>query len=100
MVMTVFEARVSEEQRGALEQRYRTRVGPEHLPPQLIRTYLVQSTSDPEAWQLITTWRSREDLQEYRRSVEAPEGVLLFRSVGAEPMLVIYNVVQETGAGG
>src|SRR5262249_61269337 len=43
-------------------------------------------------------WRYREALEEYRRSVETPRGVLLFRVVGAEPLLMMFEVVQEVTA--
>lgn len=41
----------------------------------------------------MTSWQSREGLQEYRESVATPEGVLVFRAVGAEPTLAIFDVV-------
>jgi hypothetical protein len=98
MVMTVLEARVPRAQWGALEQTHRERMGPERLPPPLVRTLLVQSAGDPEVWQLIALWRSREALEAYRRSVATPGGVVLFRSVGAEPRLAVYDVAQEVAA--
>lgn len=97
--MTVLEARVLREQWGTLEQTYRERLAPA-VPPQMVRSLLVQSANDPEVWQGLSFWRSREALEDYRRSVDTPGGVLLFRSVGAEPKLMIYDVVQEVTASG
>ena len=47
---------------------------------------------------MISLWRSREALQDYQRSVDAPGGVVLFRSVGAEPTLTMFEVVEEVTA--
>lgn len=100
MVMTVLEARVPRERWAELERTYREGLGP-NVPPQMARSLLVQGARDPEVWQLLGFWRSREALDEYRRSVETPGGVLLFRGVGSEPELAIYDVVRETeGAAG
>ena len=37
-------------------------------------------------------WRSREALEEYRRSVSTPTGIAMFQSVGAEPMVSVWSV--------
>jgi hypothetical protein len=52
----------------------------------------LQSTSDTTLWRAVAIWKSREGLEEYRRSVKTPGGVLLFRGVGAEPTLFILEV--------
>ena len=98
MVMTVLGARVPQERWAELEQTYRERLAP-NVPPQMERSLLVQSTDDPETWQGISFWRSREALEEYRRSVDTPGGVLLFRSVGTEPTLRMFEVAQDVAAG-
>jgi hypothetical protein len=53
----------------------------------------VQDTGDPTRWRGISIWRSRSALEEYRRSVPTPKGILMFREVGAEPVLSIFDVV-------
>jgi quinol monooxygenase YgiN len=91
MVLTVLEAQVPENQWEALRSAYE---GPitASLPPQLVQSFLLQSESDPTLWWATSVWKSRAALEEYRNSVETPGGVLLFRSVGAEPTLSIYNI--------
>lgn len=90
MVMTVLEARVAPEKWGALTELYRQAGG--RLPAQMVETFLVQSSADPEFWRGISIWKSREALEEYRRSVDTPGGILMFRAVGAEPTLSIFVV--------
>jgi quinol monooxygenase YgiN len=90
MVMTVLEARIAEEHWTRLKQIYEG--GLQQLPAQRVQTYLIQSADDPTLWRVISIWRSREALAEYRRSVEVPGGILIFRSVGAEPTLSIFEV--------
>lgn len=91
MVLTVLEAKVPENQWEALRSAYE---GPitASLPPQLVQSFLLQSETDPTIWWATSVWKSRAALEEYRNSVETPGGVLLFRSVGAEPTLSIYNI--------
>jgi catechol 2,3-dioxygenase-like lactoylglutathione lyase family enzyme len=97
-VMTVLEARVSEQQWADLVQLYER--GASRLPPQMLQTFLVQSDSDRELWRGISIWRSRAALEEYRRSVQTPGGIAMFRAVGAEPTLGIWTVGALTPAGG
>jgi hypothetical protein len=89
-VMTVLEARVPQEKWAELEARYGQSIP---LPAQMIETFLVQSTDDPELWRGVSVWRSRAELEAYRRSVDVPGGFLIFRSVGAEPSVSVFDVV-------
>ena len=91
MIMTVLEAHVPPENWSTLGTSYAK--GLEHMPAQMVQTFLVHSTSDATLWQGISVWQSREALDEYRKSVETPGGVLMFRSAGAEPRLSIHEVV-------
>ena len=90
MVMTILEAHVAAENWGAFQTDYNNRIT--KLPPQMVQTFLLQGTSDQTLWQIISVWKSREALEEMRNSGETPEGVVMFRAVGAEPKLSIFNV--------
>jgi heme-degrading monooxygenase HmoA len=98
MVMTILEAHVAEEMWAQLKQSYEGATG--ELPSQMVQTYLLQSAQEPALWRVASVWKSREALQQYRASVETPGGVLLFRSVGAEPVLSIYDVAVYAAAAG
>ncbi len=89
-VMTVLEARVAPDRWADLVRLYQS--GGTRLPPQMLQTALVQAESDRQLWRGISVWRSRAALEEYRRSVETPGGVAMFRAVGAEPVLSIWTV--------
>ena len=91
MIITILEARVEPDMAPALLAAYQN--GLSHLPPQMIRTYLAQSTEDKKVWRIFSVWKSREALEEMRRSRETPEGILMFRAAGAdEPKLSIFDV--------
>jgi hypothetical protein len=90
MVITILEAHVDEKNWSDFQNDFQTRTA--ELPPQMIRTYLLQDTSDGTLWRIISVWKSREALNEMRDSGETPTGVLMFRNVGAEPKLSIFNV--------
>ncbi len=87
--MTVLEARVSPDRAAELTRLYED-AGP--LPSQMLRAFLVRSTTDPLVWRGISIWRSRAALEEYRRSVPTPAGIMMFRAVGAEPSVSVWDV--------
>ncbi len=98
MVMTVLEAHIPPEKTTAFVQNYEQRVA--SRPPQIVQNYMVRSADDPTLWRLIALWRSREAFDEYRQSVETTGGILLFREVGAEPTMALYEVMGHwTGTG-
>ena len=92
MVMTVLEARVPQERWDDLKAAFAQ--SPAKMPAPMVRMFLVQSATDPAQWRAVAVWQSREALSAYQQSVEAPGGVLFFRSVGAEPTLSLYEVWQ------
>jgi hypothetical protein len=94
--MTILEAHVAPENWATLEKSYKA--GTAGILPQMVQTFLVQSTADSVLWRGISVWRSREALEGYRRSVETPGGVLMFRAAGAEPTLSIFDVVAHATA--
>ncbi len=90
MVVTILEAHVALDRWSVLRNAYTS--GLDNLPPQMVETFLLQSTSDQSLWQIVSVWKSREALNEMRNSGETPAGVVMFRSAGAEPTLSILNV--------
>ena len=90
MVITSLEAQVASDKWEVLQRAYGS--GTDALPPAIVETFLAQSATDPTVWRIMTVWRSRDALDEYRQSVETPEGVLMFRAAGAEPTLSIFDV--------
>lgn len=90
MIMSVLEARVPPERWDALRQSYGTRA--QSLPPQIVESFLVQDTADSSVWRIVTIWRSRDALEEVRRSGETPTGVLIFRDAGVQPTLTLFTV--------
>ena len=89
MVITKLEAPVSEEQAAGLVDEFGS-TG-DALPPFIVESFLVRA-AESDLWRIVTVWASRDDLDEYRTSVETPEGVRMFRSAGAEPTLTIFDV--------
>lgn len=93
MIMTILEGRVAEENWPALEQAFRK--GSELMEPGLVRSYLIHAIKESDLWRILTIWTSREALDAMRRSAETPTGVLMFRSAHSEPVLSVYDLVQE-----
>lgn len=90
MVITILEAHVEANRWSDFENDFRERT--KELPPQMVRTFLLQDVSDKTLWRIISVWKSREALEEMRNSGEIPTGVIMFRSAGADPKLSIFNV--------
>lgn len=97
MLLTVLEARVGEDRWDDLMAGYAEISSP--LPPQMVASVLLQEASDRTVWRIASTWSSREALQEYRDAVDTPEGVALFRKLGAEPALTVFDVVARAQRG-
>ncbi len=89
MVVTMLEALVAPEKKEDLLREYRG--GTDSLPPFIVESFLLQER-DTRSWRIVTVWRSSEELEAYRSSVETPEGVRIFRAVGSEPTLTILEV--------
>ncbi len=94
MIMTFLEAHVQPEHWATLEQAFRA--GVDRLPSQITQTFLIHSPDDPTLWGIVSVWKSREALGEYRRSVETPGGILMFQSVGAEPKLSLFEITAHS----
>ena len=89
-VMTVLEADVAADRWTELAEMYR-KAG-ERLPSQMLHSFLVQSATERSRWRGISIWRSRAALEEYRRSVQTPEGIAMFQAVGAHPVVSLWDV--------
>ncbi len=90
MVLTTLEAHVAEEEWEKLRAAFAE--GEREIPPQMVRSYLVQGSADPTLWRILTVWKSRAALEEMRASTAVPAGVLMFRAAGAEPTLGLMDV--------
>jgi heme-degrading monooxygenase HmoA len=62
------------------------------MPPGWKASYLLRDSEDSEVCRLSTLWESREALEQYRGTTKVPAALALFRSVGVEPHLRIFEV--------
>jgi hypothetical protein len=90
MLLTVLEAHVGSEKAAILEAAYKQAV--QQLDAGIVETFLLHETREPDRWQIITFWESREALEAMRQSGETPRGVVIFNLVGAEPGLTVFEV--------
>jgi heme-degrading monooxygenase HmoA len=91
MIATILKARVTPEKWSKLEIAFRK--GVRVIPHQLLHTFLVQSADDPDQWQIITIWRSREAFNEAHLTSEALTCVGMFHQAGVEPERSFYEVI-------
>jgi heme-degrading monooxygenase HmoA len=67
------------------------------LSAAVLHTALVHG--DANDWRIVTLWRSREQLEEYRRRVGTAAAIKIFRDAGAEPTVAEFDVVHEAATG-
>jgi heme-degrading monooxygenase HmoA len=93
MVMTILDGRIAKENWPALEQAYLK--GSEQREPGLVRSYMIHNSRESDLWRILTLWSSREALDALRQSNETPRGVLMYRRAHSEPVLSVFDVVQQ-----
>ncbi len=89
MIVSMLEANVEEARTGVLVSQFEASA--ESLPSAIVESFLLQDTS-LEMWRIVTVWESQEALDGYRKAVDTPGGVLMFRAAGAEPNLSVFEV--------
>jgi hypothetical protein len=88
LVVSITSATVPPASTAQLTEAYRAATS--QLPHMVLDTVLVRGDSDN--WRIITVWRSREQLEEYRREVGTSAAVKIFRDLGAEPTVSDFDV--------
>lgn len=71
----------------------------EKPPPFILATTLARQTNS-DRWRVMTIWRSREELDDYRASVDTPAALAAFRAAGVEPELTIWEADRVLFSGG
>jgi heme-degrading monooxygenase HmoA len=90
-VLSITAAVVAPESADALSAAYREVTA--KMPHSVLQTALVRG--EGEEWRIITLWRSREQMHEYRRKVGTSAAVKIFRDVGVEPTVTEFEVVHR-----
>jgi len=90
-IMTVLEGRITQDQWTALTEGY-AQIQTQR-PAELVTSYLVQSASDPTLWRTIGVWSSKQAFDNFRAAVQTPPPLALFRSLGAEPTLALFEII-------
>lgn len=88
--MTVLEGHVAADQWVALTDGF-AQIQTQR-PADLLVSYLVQSTADPTLWRTVGVWSSQQAFDAFRASVQSPPPLVLFRSLGANPTLALFEV--------
>lgn len=96
MVITTLDARVASEKAAELQSIFNEAI--HQLDAGITQTFLVRDLREPDRWQIMTVWESREALETMRQSGETPRGVVMFKAVGAEPKLTIFEVAAHASA--
>jgi heme-degrading monooxygenase HmoA len=90
-VLSVTSATVPPESEAAIVEAFRAVTS--QLPHMVLHTSLVRGEGND--WRIVTLWRSRDQLEEYRRSVQTPAAIKIFQDAGARPTVAVLEVVHE-----
>ncbi|MBB1253782.1 antibiotic biosynthesis monooxygenase [Streptomyces alkaliterrae] len=88
-VLSEVSAEVAPEREADLLAAYRELVGGA-LPDGLVRTELLRGADGH--WRIQTLWRDRAALEAVRTAPQPPAAPRLFREVGADPTLAVFDV--------
>lgn len=91
-IFTIVEGEVASDKWEILKEKYEN-IKKDSLPSAVLSSFLVQDKNNPEIWRITTVWESLEAITEYRKSVETPAWLLIFQEVGADPKLIINNII-------
>jgi hypothetical protein len=94
MVITMVDARPDPARHAEIEAAYDRATAT--LPSSILETFLLRDGDG--LWRIATLWRSRDDLEAYRRSVAVPAAQAIFRAAGAEPEVTVLEVVRRVSA--
>lgn len=90
-VITLVKGKVHSSKIEEFEEGYQS-LKKQPKPQGFIASYLLQDTGDKEVYFIETVWESAEALERMRKE-ETPAAPALFKKVGTEPSLKIYNVM-------
>jgi hypothetical protein len=90
-VLSITSAAVPPDSAPAVVEAYREVTS--QLPGAVLHTALVQGEAND--WRIVTLWRSREQLEQYRQRAGTPAAIKIFREAGAEPTVVVLDVIHE-----
>jgi heme-degrading monooxygenase HmoA len=91
-ILTVVSGTVDPSREGELLARFRS-ILTAPVPDGLMRTELLRGATG--TWRIHTVWRDRDALDKMRAASETPAAPHLFRSIGADPSLEIFEVMVE-----
>jgi hypothetical protein len=92
-IFTIFEASLSGEDWPALHAAWNDTSA--NRPEQAARAWLVRDLDNPDTWCAVTLWSSREALNDYQETADLLPANLMFRSLGADPLLAAFQVIEE-----
>ena len=89
-VMTLLEAHIPADKWAAMIEGFAQIQA--QRPAGLLTNYLTQSTTDPTLWRTIGVWSSQQAFDDFRASVQTPPPLALFRSLGVQPTLALFEI--------
>jgi hypothetical protein len=89
-VITIVEGNVPEKAWQNLQSGYAAILG--SVPRGILQSFIIQDRNDPTLWRLITIWKNLEMLKAMQQENAVPPGIKIFKEVGVEPTVKIFDV--------
>ena len=93
MVITILEGHVVPEKAKLLKASFASAT--RNLDPGIVETFLMSDVKDSATWRIVTVWKDRPALDAMRASGQPPRGVVMFKEVGVDPVLSIWEVASH-----
>ncbi len=90
-VMTVVEGKVPESKRKEFESTYAS-ARDQPKPPGWMMSMLLRDVNEEGLYRISTRWETREALEKMRVGTKVPVALALFRNVGVEPNLRVFEI--------
>ncbi len=90
-IITIVEGTVPAGRNAELEDAF-SQAKAEPLPPGLITSTLLRNKNQPQNYLIQTVWLNHEALERMRQTTKTPKAFELFKKVGAEASIKIFEV--------
>ncbi len=93
MLITFLEGRVPTEREADLKKAYDEIVKTRY--DGIVETFMSRGVMDPSVWRIFSLWKDKEAFEKARQSADTIKGILIFRAVGVEPSMSLFELVDR-----
>jgi len=93
MYATILSGQVFAENRSRIEKAYAE--GFRHPPEGMLHSFLIHSADQPNLWEIVTIWKSREAYEQARAEGKTDICTQMFCDAGSTPERTSFEVIEK-----